>query len=80
MIPTIRDHFPITSFANLAVSFPMAALDSIPIVDFSGILAAADLDDCPQVRELHTAFSQVGFVFLKNHGIKSELVIIQPQL
>ena len=52
----------------------MAAKDYIPVVDFSGVLTAEELANCPQVQKLHTAFSQVGFSVLKNHGIKSELV------
>ena len=57
----------------------MASGDSIPVVDFAGLLSRDDLsrDDlstCPQVQQLHHAFSQVGFVFIKNHGIDKKLV------
>lgn len=52
----------------------MAAQDFIPVVDFQRVLSTEDLANCPQVLEIHSAFSQVGFVFLKNHGIKKQLV------
>ena len=56
----------------------MAVEDFIPVVDFSEVLAAKgpELANLPAVLELHSAFSQVGFVFLKNHGIKRELVMM----
>ncbi len=46
------------------------------MVDFSGILSSSteDLGSCPQVKELHSALSTVGFVFLRNHGIDKQLV------
>ena len=49
---------------------------SCDVVDFSSILSdSTDLSTCPQVKEIHSAFSTVGFVFLKNHGIEKKLVI-----
>ena len=42
---------------------------------FSSILSdSTDLSTCPQVKEVHSAFSTVGFVFLKNHGVERKLV------
>lgn len=52
----------------------MASGDFIPVVDFEGVLSCSDLSTCAQVQQLHTAFTQVGFVFIKNHGIHKELV------
>ena len=52
----------------------MAAVNGIPVVDFQKVRDTEDVSRCPQVAELHAAFSQVGFVFLTNHGIKTELV------
>ena len=52
----------------------MASGDSIPVVDFAGLLSRDDLSTCSQVQQLHHAFSQVGFVFIENHGIDKKLV------
>ena len=52
----------------------MSFQDAIPVVDFQGVLDTEDLHKCPQVLELHTAFSQIGFVYLQNHGIKMDVV------
>jgi len=52
----------------------MALRSAIPVVNFQQFLVAEDLSRCPQVKELHSAFSQVGFVYLKNHGIDMEIV------
>lgn len=48
-------------------------MECIPVVDFDG-LSEQDIGNCPQVKEIHTAFSTVGFVFIKNHGIDRKLV------
>ena len=53
----------------------MATEDTIPVVDLSGVLSSQDLASCPQVQQLHSAFTKVGFVFIKNHGIRRKLVI-----
>jgi len=52
----------------------MAVLSEVPVVNFQKFLVAEDLSRCPQVQELHSAFSKVGFVYLKNHGIDMEIV------
>ena len=52
----------------------MATEGFIPVVDFKDVLSSDDLSACPQVQEIHHAFSKVGFVFLTNHGIDKELV------
>ena len=52
----------------------MATGDSIPIVDFEVVFSRDDLSTCPQVQQLHQAFTEVGFVFIKNHGIDQMLV------
>ena len=52
----------------------MAAGDTIPVVDLEGVSTCSDLSTCPQVGEIHSAFTRVGFVFIKNHGIDKKLV------
>ena len=46
----------------------------IPVVDFKDINSNPDLSQCPQVEEINSAFTSVGFVFIKNHGIDRKLV------
>ncbi len=62
----------------MAITVTQAAseVEAIPIIDFSDILSGSkDLGSCPQVKELNSALSTVGFVFLKNHGIDKEMVV-----
>ena len=53
---------------------------SIPVVDFSQMsVEKVTEDDSPEsiqqlADEIHRAFSTVGFVYLKNHGIPQEKV------
>ena len=48
---------------------------SIPVVDIAEVLSRSEgLDGCDAVQELHSAFTTVGFVFIKNHGIDKKLV------
>ena len=53
---------------------------SIPVVDFSQMsVEKVTEDDSPEsiqqlADELHRAFSTVGFVYLKNHGIPQQKV------
>ena len=48
---------------------------SIPVVDIAEVLSRSEgLDGCDAVRELHSAFTTVGFVFIRNHGIDKKLV------
>ena len=55
----------------------MATEDCIPVVDFKEVLSAKDLSTCSQVQEeLHKAFSELGFVYITNHGIDPTLVIL----
>ena len=46
----------------------------IPVVDIKDINSNTDLSQCPQVEEINSAFTSVGFVFIKNHGIDRKLV------
>ena len=56
-------------------------MDNIPVVDFGAMnsLKAAH-EDCPSAAikqladEIYQAFSTVGFIYLKNHGILQEKV------
>lgn len=49
-------------------------MTSIPIVDI-GISESREEGDWSDVaRELDTALSEVGFVYLKNHGVSKEAV------
>ena len=55
----------------------MATADSIPVVDFKDVMKEPNLNVSSYtelVNQLHAAFSKVGFVFIKNHGIQRELV------
>ena len=52
----------------------MAGQDDIPVVDFQEVWDSEDLSKCPQVLELHNAFTDMGVVYLKNSGIKMDLV------
>ena len=48
---------------------------SIPVVDIAEVLSSSEgLDSCDAVEELHSAFTTVGFVFIRNHGIDKKLV------
>lgn len=49
---------------------------AIPVVDLQEVLSSSsDLEGYPpQVEQLNSAFSTVGFVFIKNHGIPRKLV------
>lgn len=52
-------------------------MDSIPVVSFDGLLTAEQsrpLGSCPQVEQIHEAFSSVGYVFIKDHGIQKAVV------
>ncbi|XP_064406736.1 uncharacterized protein LOC135351611 [Halichondria panicea] len=55
--------------------YASSEVEAIPVIDFSDILSGSkDLGNCPQVKELHSALSTVGFVFLTNHGIDKKMV------
>ena len=49
-------------------------MSAIPVVDLDGVFSECELRSCPQVDQIHAAFSTVGFVFIKNHGISRETV------
>ena len=53
----------------------MSLEKSIPVVNFKDIFSSTNLTNCPQVKEIHSAFTSVGFVFVKNHGIDRKLVL-----
>ena len=44
------------------------------MVDLEGLSSTSDLRSCPQVDQIHSAFSTIGFVFVKNHGIRGQNV------
>ena len=44
-------------------------MENIPVIDFEGVSATSACSGCPQLEQLHKAFTEIGFVFLKNHGI-----------
>lgn len=54
-------------------------MDTIPIVDFGPLEGAADDPSCEALYrladEMYQAFSTVGFVYIKNHGISQEKVM-----
>lgn len=51
-----------------------AEMTSIPVVDFNDVLSCTDLSSCQQVEEIHAAFTTIGYIFVKNHGIDGKLV------
>lgn len=59
----------------------METVSGIPLVDFAAMSVEHDTissspDYCVQeiAKQIHQAFSTVGFVYLKNHGISLETV------
>ena len=65
----------------------METVSGIPVVDFSAMsiehkTLPSPSDDRVQAiaRQIHEAFSTVGFVYLRNHGITQGKVILQPEL
>lgn len=59
----------------------METVSGIPLVDFAAMSVEHDTfpspaDDTVQViaKQIYQAFSTVGFVYLKNHGISQEKV------
>ena len=52
----------------------MSSDGDIPVVDFEGVFSSSDISALPQLQQLHSALSGVGFVFIKNHGINMKLV------
>lgn len=54
---------------------------SIPVVDFGQMSLDKPVKDCSvesvkqMADKIHQAFSTVGFVYIKNHGIPQEQVI-----
>jgi hypothetical protein len=46
----------------------------IPIVDFGAFLKGSKAEKEDVARQLDDAFRNVGFVYLKNHGVAKELV------
>ena len=62
----------------------METVSGIPVVDFSAMSVEHEAIPLPSddrvqtiVRQIHEAFSNVGFVYLKNHGITQERVIYE---
>lgn len=59
----------------------METVSGIPVIDFSAMSVEHEAIPLPSddrvqtiVRQIHEAFSTVGFVYLKNHGITQERV------
>ena len=62
----------------------METVSGIPVIDFSAMSVEHEAIPLPSddrvqtiVRQIHEAFSTVGFVYLKNHGITQERVIYE---
>ncbi|CAE7210905.1 hypothetical protein PTNB85_08703 [Pyrenophora teres f. teres] len=49
-------------------------MSDIPIIDFSEFIHGSNEDKQRVARELDDAFHRVGFVYLKNHGVPSNMV------
>ena len=47
---------------------------TIPIVDFGAFLNGSDEAKEQVARQLDDAFRDVGFVYLRNHGVRREVV------
>ncbi len=47
---------------------------AIPVVDFHTLSDSTPASECPVIKQLHSAFSTLGFVFITNHGIDMKLV------
>jgi isopenicillin N synthase-like dioxygenase len=47
---------------------------SIPVVDFGAFLNGSEEDKKLVARQLDDAFRDVGFVYLRNHGVRKEVV------
>ncbi len=68
--------FNFNSLAKFSVRSSCSS-STIPVVDFSDIYSHhPDIARAPQVRQLHAAFSNIGFVYIENHGIDGKLVVI----
>lgn len=67
-------HFTVKSQVLSFSQQNMATEDSVPVVDFKNVFSCQDLSTRPEVQELHHAFTKVGFVYIKNHGIDQKLV------
>ncbi len=46
----------------------------IPVVDFKDISSNTNLSSAPQIQQLNSAFTDVGAVYIRNHGIDKKLV------
>lgn len=62
----------------------METVSGIPLVDFAAMSVEHDSVPSPSdnkvqaiARQIHQAFSTVGFVYLKNHGI-TQATVMQP--
>ncbi len=52
----------------------MVSSTIIPVVDFEGISSNTNLSSAPQIQQLNSAFTDVGAVYIRNHGIDKKLV------
>lgn len=64
----------------------METVSGIPVVDFAAMSIEHETLPSPSdgrvqaiARQIHEAFSTVGFVYLRNHGITQQKVIMQPE-
>ncbi len=52
----------------------MVSSTIIPVVDFKDISSNTNLSSAPQIQQLNSAFTDVGAVYIRNHGIDKKLV------
>jgi isopenicillin N synthase-like dioxygenase len=52
----------------------MSTSTAVPIVDFASFLEGDDIEKAKVAGELDKAFRNVGFVYLRNHGVDMERV------
>jgi isopenicillin N synthase-like dioxygenase len=52
----------------------MSTSTAVPVVDFASFLNGDEIEKAKVAGELDKAFRNVGFVYLRNHGVKMERV------
>lgn len=68
----IRPYFTTTN-SIMAINTTTTA-SPIPVVDFGKFLNGNDLEKKETASQIDHAFQEVGFVYLKNHGVAKEMI------
>ena len=48
----------------------------VPVIDFADVYSNPDIASAPQVEQFRSAFTDIGFAYIRNHGIDPHLVKI----